>query len=497
MSITVNLLTFSKRRNSTKQPSAAQIAAGASLSCTLMDDTSLMNPTFKLNVSGNPVGYNYCYVPSFERYFFINNWRSFQGFWYAECTCDVMASWKTEIGGQSHYVLRAASDYDGDISDDFYSAKITAVNKIQQPAGDLMSWRAPTSPYTRYHSYVLGIVGLTSNTDKQIGSLCYYHMDETYLNEFLGYLMDNVDDWSDLSGEYSPGVQQALLNPMQYIKSCVCLPISPPSISASGNNIHFGYYTYHGENSRNFAILDNWSLTRTKATTVDIPKHPQAATRGNYLNCQPFSEYYLHFGPWGDIPLDPMLMQRNSKLSVGFKVDLTSGDARLIVEGFDYADDYFFNGTANIGVDVNLSQISVDGLAVSQVETNSIYSMLGSALSPLSGGSPVNAAIGIMQAATAGIQDSTRLSFPQVSGLSNGGSFLPYQDEDLNMYLSYKYKTIVDENLAEIGRPLCQVKQINTLSGFILCQLADAHISGTADETDLINTYLNTGFFYE
>ena len=43
MAITVKLYTFSKRENSTKWPSG-----GTDYSCTLIDDTSLMNPTFKI-----------------------------------------------------------------------------------------------------------------------------------------------------------------------------------------------------------------------------------------------------------------------------------------------------------------------------------------------------------------------------------------------------------------------------------------------------------------
>ena len=70
-------------------------------------------------------------------------------------------------------------------------------------------------------------------------------------------------------------------------------------------------------------------------------------------------------------------------------------------------------------------------------------------------------------------------------------------DNNYGCYLSYKYFTVVDENLAEIGRPLCQTKQISTLSGYILCQNADAQITGTQDEADKINGYLNSGFFYE
>ena len=72
-----------------------------------------------------------------------------------------------------------------------------------------------------------------------------------------------------------------------------------------------------------------------------------------------------------------------------------------------------------------------------------------------------------------------------------------FKDEDFGCYLNAKFMTIVDENLTEIGRPLCQVKTIKNLSGYILCQNADAKISGTADEADLVNSYLNSGFFYE
>ena len=72
MAITVNLYSFSKRENSTKRPTSG----ATSYSCTLIDDTSLMNPIFKLEIGSNPIGKNYCYVPDFDRYYFISNIRS-------------------------------------------------------------------------------------------------------------------------------------------------------------------------------------------------------------------------------------------------------------------------------------------------------------------------------------------------------------------------------------------------------------------------------------
>ena len=81
MAITVKLYHFEKRENSTKRPSDS----GTSYSCTMIDETSLMTPTFKLELGSNPIGKNYCYVDDFNRYYFITDVTTSQGFWYISC----------------------------------------------------------------------------------------------------------------------------------------------------------------------------------------------------------------------------------------------------------------------------------------------------------------------------------------------------------------------------------------------------------------------------
>ena len=66
MSLTLNLLTFSKRENSTKVPSSAQISGGRELSVLLKDATSIYNPTFVLRTS-DPHTFNYAYCPDFGK----------------------------------------------------------------------------------------------------------------------------------------------------------------------------------------------------------------------------------------------------------------------------------------------------------------------------------------------------------------------------------------------------------------------------------------------
>ena len=104
MSISVTLYSFHKRENSTKRPTSG----GTNYNCVLIDNTSLMNPVFKLDIGSNPIGKNYCHVADFDRYYFITDISSHQNFWYISCTCDVLASFKTEIASETHYVTRAA-----------------------------------------------------------------------------------------------------------------------------------------------------------------------------------------------------------------------------------------------------------------------------------------------------------------------------------------------------------------------------------------------------
>ena len=90
----------------------------------------------------------------------------------------------------------------------------------------------------------------------------------------------------------------------------------------------------------------------------------------------------------------------------------------------------------------------------------------------------------------------TRLNYPTVSGKGSSGCYMQFHDPN-NLYLIARFNEIVDENNDELGRPLCKVKQINTLSGFILCSGADVLITGTQEESIKVNQYMNTGFFYE
>ena len=491
MSVTVTLYSFTKRENSTKQP----VGSGTDYSCIFMDDTSLMNPTFKLSIASNPIGKNYAYVSDFNRYYFITDISTSQGFWYISCKCDVLASFKSTIGTETHYVLRAAGDWDGYITDTLYPAKQKeSAGKYNQTSSDPLAWSLG-------HSYILGVISdnPTSPVDNtcQVGSVVYYHMSEDVLATYLSWLMQNINSWSGIT-EYSPEVQKALLNPIQYIVSCQAVPVAPPA-SLVVNKINFGYYTATIDSGKldvlevdNAATPNHSPFLKHESFSVTLPKHPQASSRGKYLNGDPYSNYVLHFGPFGDIPLDPGALIDCTAVSGHIEMDLITGVGRLIVYGTENSNAILYNGTAKISVDINISQMSANVLS----SKNKYWSEMMNTMSAVAGTNPL---AGVMKAVEGGFamtETAASYRFPTVSGQGTTGSFLSFFDSE-NIYVTAKFIELVDENLAELGRPLCKAKQINTLSGYILCQNADCQITGTADEAALINSYLNTGFFYE
>lgn len=490
MSIAVVFLSLQKRENSTKQPTAAQLAAGTTFNCTFIEDTSFMSPTFKLSSGSNPIGFNYCYISAWGRYYFIDDTSTHQGFWYITCHCDVLATFKTPVLAGSHYVLRSASNYDQYIVDTAYISK--AAQTIQQVTGQVEGASADISdPFAWSNggkSYILGIVGTADPTGEsayQIGSTVFYWLNQSELCAFINFLMLNVDTWSGMNtSTYPVAVQAALLNPVQYISSAMCFPFNKPS-DLGVQNIRFGYYDY--AIGGNIHRLSHTNMTYRQAVNFTIPKHPQASTRGKYMNGEPYTSYEVYLGPFGTIPIDPAALIDETTLTLLVRTDLCTGACKLIICAGSSTTKVLYTGTAQVGVPINISQALRDVMAEQVNLATGMVNTVSNALS-LNVGGAINAEI-------SALADGAKLKYPSVMGGGTAGSFLNYHAG--GCYLYGKFYTAVDENLAEIGRPLCQTKVLNTLSGYCLCQGADVQTGAMAEEEVKINNYLNSGFFIE
>ena len=97
-------------------------------------------------------------------------------------------------------------------------------------------------------------------------------------------------------------------------------------------------------------------------------------------------------------------------------------------------------------------------------------------------------------AAVGAIASATEAAMPKSRTSGNVGTFSNVFDD----YYAYgQFHEVVDEDLAQRGRPLCKAVQISTLSGYILVNDPDVSIAGTKEENQQIKSYMSNGFYYE
>lgn len=486
----VTLYSFAKRENSTEQPPSG--VPGYTYDCKLKEETSIITPHIIISKPqgrtwAEMIGFNYCYISEFFRYYFIRDniiLNANQIEYVLEV--DALGTFKTQITSGSHYVLRSASNYDEYIQDTAYVGKVNETGQMTSGSVDGSTIETDPFAWSNGHSYILGIVGNVSST-YQFGSVAYYWLDDTELTAFTNYLMQDVSIWSGIStSEFSTGMQAALINPSQYIVSAIALPFSKPSTQGVATAIKFGYYTYNI--GGNIHMLTPSTCVKAQSVAFTLPKHPQANTRGKYMNGAPFTRYIVHLSPFGDIPIDPAGLIDDTGLQVNIRTDLTTGIARIWIAGSSNSSNRLYTGSAQVGVPINITQVLRDPLG----EVTSLGNAIGGVASSAISGN----AVGIVSSYVNGIGDAIRSGYPSVMGGGAAGSQITFHD-DSGCYLQSKFYTMADECLTEIGRPLCQTKTLSTLSGFCICQNADVSITGTKEEANIINGYLNGGFFIE
>ena len=75
-----------------------------SIDLTLYLDTNVLNPVFKVKTFNN--NGNYLYVPSLNRYYYINNYTLSNQCVYLHCSVDVLMSFKNQILNNTYLIKR-------------------------------------------------------------------------------------------------------------------------------------------------------------------------------------------------------------------------------------------------------------------------------------------------------------------------------------------------------------------------------------------------------
>lgn len=91
-----------------------ELQGGLSLSGNLKDASSIISPVITIENSG-VVRYNFCYIPQWQRYFFVRDIVSERtGLYTVYLECDVLMSFKNDIAMFQVVVDKQSDDSNGD-----------------------------------------------------------------------------------------------------------------------------------------------------------------------------------------------------------------------------------------------------------------------------------------------------------------------------------------------------------------------------------------------
>lgn len=460
----VNFYTFAKRINSTKQPTGT----GTEYDVIIKRGSSIISPTIELDagLATSPAALNYAYISDWGRYYFVSDWVFNERLWTAKLSVDPLASFKTSIGAYHGYVLRAASSYDTRIVDTLYPGKAQNTHESDAATSPFLDSQTAPNGY-----FILGCQG--DQAAGNGGSVTYYRAEPGAIQGLINAFLSNPSQYGQ--SDISDDLLKCIFNPLQYMVSCMWIPFKPP---ATTGDVGFGWWSFSNAN-----IVPISQLEYGTNISFQIPKHPKAATRGEYLNLPPFAKYKLEAGPWGIIPLDGFNLLDATQLDCNWKVDLMTGSGRFDIKFRDKLC-YEQSITAQIGVPVQIGQNVLNQGAISGIleHTQNIgRSLFTGRISDV-----VSEGIGaIGDAAALGV------AVPSTIGSNGTRSFN-------NLFaLMADFMDITDEDIASRGRPLCKAVTLSTLTGFILCSDADPEIACTDNEDAMIRSYLNGGFYYE
>lgn len=459
---------FAKRTNSTKRPSGGQ-----EFGIDLKAPCNIIDPEIKIATQSDPTGYNYCYLPTFSRYYWVKNWTYSDGLWNASLTVDTLASYRDQIGYSTEYVVRSSAKFDGTISDGLYPATAEV--------------RSVTSAFQGGFSETISggffVIGFIAKAANSIGAITYVVMAPGNVKKLSAKLLTDVSYLSIDNAEISDSLTKVLFNPYQYIVSCNYFPFDVAELTAHlplVSNVDVGWWSID---------IPCWILgadnnNLTKSVSVGIPKHPQAASRGGYCNASPYTDYTIFLQPFGVIPLDASKLWGAATLSIQYTVDLFTGDS--ILRMFTDTNQLVHETTAKLGVPIQLSNITFDVPSGGGLLQTGIAAAFGGLQAALTGGSFSDVGNGILNAAQATNAD--------VASKGATGSTIAF---DSVPYMVARFKILVDDNNEDHGRPLCKRVQLSTIPGFIMVDDPDIALNATAAEIDSVKSYLKNGFFYE
>lgn len=466
MAFNVRFYNFQKETNSTEQPEPLKPATTrVTYQCVALDDMSMQTPVIKVLIGMDAdIDFNYMYVAAFNRYYWIVDWVYRDRCWYVYGRIDALATYRSQIGDMSVYVLRSAYEYDGTIQDNFYPIK--AQWNFQQTA--LSSpWEYGSRESGCYSVGIISAGGVTN----------FWLMSRATLEEMMAFILSDqyASEVLTTLGIVAYPEAKAIIDPLQYIASVTWIPL--PLGDTLLTNIKIGYVV---------KALDvryaNPSVPHQVTLSFSRPVHPESGTRGNYMNINPYTRLSLFVPPFGVIDLDTTAAQAASSITAVIKVDMCLGNGAVEISA---GNQMLSRVCGRVGMPVQLSQVIAPGYGL----LSAAGTAAGIAADIISGNYG-----GAASALASGVGNAITGQIPSANTVGSVGSIDALTGTPK---LQAVFGLPAADDLTHRGRPLCAVRVVKNVPGYLICADVDIHIAGaTSSEMDMIKSYMESGFYY-
>ena len=458
---------FSKRKNSTKQPSAT----GTQATVSLKEGTSIESPVFLL--SGDL--FSATYVKAFSHYYFVTDIRSVRnGLTEIYCKMDVLATFKSTIGTYSALIERSASYYDTMYPDPEVS---------MQNATKTAEVEVSTSSF--FSNAGCFVVSVINNIGSGTGFTTSYVMDKTGLESLAQYINTDVDSLA--AQDVLQWLQATFLKTANSIIDCIYMPLVKTEVAH--NSAGFEQVVV-GVDQVPSCWADRISspYIATAVFDVTIPHF-----YSDFRKAPPYTTGKIYIPGFGITDFNPADFPGGT-MRVAFAVDVMTGDTicYLTVPGSNLDDRVIASYSYNIAVSCPVARVASD-------VTGTATGVLTTASSIAAAAVPGNkfAAVSGLSAAATGVNTlATALGVTaSVSGSKSGRAGIA--ETDIHVTVIARDTQDPASLLSEAGRVCMEQHLLGACSGFVKCVNASVEINGMDAERDEINSFLNSGFYYE
>lgn len=456
---------FSKRKNSTKQPTG-----GTQVNVALKNPCSILNPTFETSSVSDTVNY----VQAFGNYYFVTDVTHLtEQTIQITCAIDAMATAKAQIGSTRAYVEYTSSSSNQTIPDGRNRPTTEILTKYNN-LGTLGSFNASASCY---------VVGVASNA-----GVNYYMMDKNkfalmmgrcFDQGFIGQLLSNFYDLKNI-------LVSACVMPRWPLTGTDDIQIDHNSLLTLADNV--------------YKITDTDRMITLYEDTKDIyyPSDDITGLSGqNYLDAAPFSTGILFLPFVGCVELDVSTLASQKSVYIKATLDQMTGDIVYKV-GLD-ANKIIATYSGSCAANIPISGSSwnavgaAGGVAGIIGGAGALVATIASEGSALAVMGAAGAIAGSAGATVTSLQHHTQTngSLSSFVGASNGLDIIA------TVITQKPGTTDLQSFKTSFGMPYFKCAQIGTLSGYVKCSGASVDLPGLDQIRDEVNGYLNSGFFYE